>query len=238
MSPYDEPITADDDFETRLHQGLDRIASTTDATRPGQFDADTYPLSPLSPAAARPRASYLVAAAAAIALIIGLAALQRRTDDSRAVENLPATASSTKPVPVATASTSVTDTTITETTNTYFSSPTTVQDNPGNSPVIPVGTVICVDAGAGPDAAAACAQELSGIPLTAPATSADSFVMPAEPTSTRPTATETVARVFGLDVRPFDPGMLPQAPLRPADVTTYLVLGTNNPYSSAPGPSK
>lgn len=232
MSDHQDPRAPHGDFEAHLAEGLDRIAASTRTTPPERFHPHDLPLTALTRPDSRPRFSYLIAAAAAVAVIIGLVAVQQHSNSSSPSATQPTAGASTTQAAVATSTTDVAPTTVTGTINTSLASPTTSQDHPGDSPVILVGSVICVDAGAGQEAVAACTEELGGSPLTAAATSADSFVMPAHPTATDSAASETVARILGLDVRDYNPGILPPGSNPSTQVTTYLLLGTSNPYGS------
>jgi hypothetical protein len=107
---------------------------------------------------------------------------------------------------------------------------TTVVDSPE---LIPVGAVICIDAGAGQRAADLCAEELGGLAIAGTSTTDSSFVMPVDPAKPADVAgTADAAAAMDLPVADFNPALLPSSLVPPAHATTYLVLGTNNPYSS------
>lgn len=107
---------------------------------------------------------------------------------------------------------------------------TTVFDSPE---LIPVGAVVCIDAGAGQRAADLCAQELGGPAIAGTSTSDSSFVMPVDPTKPADVAgTANAAAALNLPVADFDAELLPPSLVPPAHATTYLVLGQSNPYSS------
>lgn len=146
-------------------------------------------------------------------LVVGLVAVEGRDDPHTPAASPAANASD----PATTVPSKVIDTTI-------------VVDSPE---LIPVGAVICIDAGAGQRATNLCTQELGGLAIAGTATSNSSFVMPVDPAKPADVAgTANAAAVLNLPVADFDAGLLPPSLVAPAHATTYLVLGTSNPYTS------
>ncbi len=218
MNTRDSQEDLDDQFETMLRNGLDRLAAHTPTSTPQGFDPDAVPITSLTTPEARRWTPYLVTAAAATILVVGLVTVEGRHDPQTPTASPPATPPPNASDPVTTALSTLIDVT------------TTVLDSPE---LIPVGAVICIDAGAGQRAADLCAQELGGLAIAGTSTTDSSFVMPVDPAKSADIAgTANAAAVLNLPVADFDAGLLPPSLVAPAHATTYLVLGTGNPYSS------
>ena len=100
--------------------------------------------------------------------------------------------------------------------------------------LIPVGSVACLDAGAGEKAAAQCVNEVGGRSFLAGAVSTESFLMAADPTNpTGPSDAARAGRVFDLPVRAFDETFLPAGATLDDAETVVMVLGSNDPYAMA-----
>jgi hypothetical protein len=216
MNTRDRQEDLDDQFATMLRNGLDRLAAHTPTT-PHAFDPDAVPITTLTTPEARRWTPYLVTAAAATVLVVGLVTVEGR-DDPQTPTGSPAATPPPNASERATSPSTLIDVT------------TTVLDSPE---LIPVGAVICIDAGAGQRAAGLCAQELGGLAIAGTSTTDSSFVMPVDPAKSADIAgTANAAAVLNLPVADFDAGLLPPSLVAPAHATTYLVLGTGNPYSS------
>lgn len=106
------------------------------------------------------------------------------------------------------------------------------------TPLIPVGSVVCVVAGASLRAATLCNDELGGPIVESTASTEISFVMPVDPTNPdHVAATANVGEALNLLVRELDTNFLPSHWTTNPIATTYLVLGTtNSPYAPSPNP--
>jgi hypothetical protein len=105
-------------------------------------------------------------------------------------------------------------------------SPDTTMVAPGVES-IPAGSVVCVIAGASERTARLCSDELGGAVVVSALTSADSFVMPCDPTNPDDlTATANVSDLLGVAVRTLDTSWLPTLTTDQTQLT-YLVLGTD-----------
>jgi len=217
MNTRDRQEDLDDQFDTMLRNGLDRLAGHTPTSTPQGFDPDAVPITAIDSPEARRWTPYLVTAAAATILVVGLVAVQGRDDPQTPTASPAATPPSDASGPATSPSTLIDVT-------------TTVVDSPE---LIPVGAVICIDAGAGQRAADLCAQELGGLAIAGTSTTDSSFMMPVDPAKPADVAgTADAAAAMDLPVGDFDAGLLPASLVPPAHATTYLVLGTSNPYSS------
>lgn len=217
MNTRDRQEDLDDQFDTMLRNGLDRLAAHTPTSTPHAFDLDAVPISAINSPEARRWTPYLVTAAAAAILVVGLVAVDGRNDPQTLTASPAATPSSDASGPATSPSTLIDVT-------------TTVLDSPE---LVPVGSVICIDAGAGQRAADLCAEELGGLAIAGNSTTDSSFVMPVDPAKPADVAgTADAASAMDLPVADFDPGLLPPSLVPPVHATTYLVLGTSNPYSS------
>lgn len=219
MNTTDRPTNRNDDFEVTLRNGLDRLAADTQTSTPGDFDPDALPITSLTMTEPRRWTPYLVTTAAATIAVVGLTTLQRNgaTPDERTAATQPVTTSPTAP-------------------------PTDVSETAGpntsavSSPdaVVPAGTVVCIDAGGGQQAAGRCEDELGGVHIDAGAWSDESFLMTVNPTDTGSVnATLAAAQAINSPIRDLDPQLLPAGFTPPADATTYYVLGARNPYTAS-----
>ncbi len=219
MNTRDRQENLDDEFEKMLRNGLDRLAAHTATSTPHAFDPDAVPISTLTTPEARRWTPYLVTAAAATILVVGLVTLERRDDPQR---QTPTASPATPPPNASDPATTVPSAAIDVTTTVVYS-----------PELIPVGAVVCIDAGAGQRAADLCAQELGGPAIAGTSASDSSFVMPVDPTKPADVAgTANAAAALNLPVADFDAELLPPSLVPPAHATTYLVLGKSNPYSS------
>jgi hypothetical protein len=217
MNTRDRQEDLDDQFDTMLRNGLDRLAAHTPTSTPHTFDPDAVPISAIDSPEARRWTPYLVTAAAATILVVGLVTVEGRDDPQTPTASPAATPPPNASEPATSPSTLIDVT-------------TTVVDSPE---LIPVGAVICIDAGAGQRAADLCAEELGGLAIAGTSTTDSSFVMPVDPAKPADVAgTADAAAAMDLPVADFDAGLLPPSLVPPAHATTYLVLGTSNPYSS------
>lgn len=214
-----------DDFELVLREGLDRLAGGTRTATPQAFDPDALPISTLTMPEQRRLAPYLVTAAAVTVAVVGLTTLQR--DDTTRNDG----SAGTQPVTTSPSTPSTDDSQVAAPAPTTASSTTTVS-SPGE--IVPAGSVVCIDAGGGQQAAAWCDEELGGGHIVARAWSDETFMMAANPTDTRSVdATNAAAQATNSAVRDLDPQYLPSGFTRSTDVTTYYVLGARSPYAAA-----
>lgn len=95
MKTRDRQAELADDFEIMLRRGLDRLAADTQTSTPDAFDPDSLPITSLTPSDPRRWTPYLVTAAAAIAVVVGLITLQQNgaTSDERTAATQPVTIS-------------------------------------------------------------------------------------------------------------------------------------------------
>jgi hypothetical protein len=217
MNTHEHQEDLDGQFDTMLRNGLDRLATHTPTSTPHAFDPDAVPITAINSPDARRWTPYLVTAAAATILVVGLVTVEGRDDPQTPTASPAATPPPNAPEPATSPSTLIDVT-------------TTLVDSPE---LIPIGAVICIDAGAGQRAADLCAQELGGLAIAGASATDSSFMMPVDPARPADIAgTADAAAVLNLPVADFAAGLLPASLVPPAHATTYLVLGKSNPYSS------
>ena len=122
------------------------------------------------------------------------------------------------------------------TTSSTLSQPESQTTSPalsGSPPLIPVGSVVCLVAGASQRVAPLCADELGGAVINARSISDESFVMPVDPTNASHVAATTRAgELLGVPVHALDANLVPSGRAASPDETTYLVLGVGDrPYA-------
>jgi len=103
---------------------------------------------------------------------------------------------------------------------------------------LPVGTIVCLDAGAGAVATAQCVEEFGGDSFAAGSLSAESFVMPVDPTSpTHQADAEWLGSAINLPVHPYEFPAVPEGvDFIGTGARVFVVLGQSNPPNTAPIP--
>jgi hypothetical protein len=199
-------------FDDRVKELFDDIVAHT--PDPGEPPTEVTVL--LTPVGVRPSKRGLAVAATIIA-VAGVAGLTWATRASDSQPSAPAARPSTAPVPTAATSMTAPAT----------ASPTTLIVQP--TELIAAGSVVCVHAGADAQVMRLCVDELGGAVVEASASGEQSFVMPVDPANpAHAAAAATVGAAIGVEVRPFDPALIPPGTATSASV--YLVLGRDNPY--------
>lgn len=193
-------------LETDVKAAFDAIVAHTPDPGPTPTH-DLFPLTLGNATRSTHRAWLVVAAASIVAVGVGAVASLSSPPGQQAPLDTPSPSASNVP-----------DSTITYATD----------------ELIPVGAVVCLDAGAGQAVIDLCVDELGGDSFAAGKTSAASFVMPIDPANAEHQASAVaIADRLGLPVGPFDASFIPIGITFSEAATVFLVVGiSREPYAA------